>query len=99
MSTNTGNPPALFDQVEEHVKGLKIHAMISSDLVQSDRDALNIPLCQATDEQILAEIARRKLDIHANITQVFIFYLSIYIFMNLFNYFLQILISSSSSSS
>lgn len=24
---------------------------------------------QATDEQLLAEVARRKLDIHANITQ------------------------------
>lgn len=70
MAHASGNPPPLFDQVEEHVKGLRIHAMISSDLVVNEREALNIPLCQATDEQILAEIARRKLDIHANITQV-----------------------------
>jgi hypothetical protein len=61
-----------FDQVDEHVKGLKIHAMISSDLVADETEALDIPLGQATDEQLLAEIARRKLDVHANITQVLI---------------------------
>ena len=63
------NPSCVhFDQVEEHVKGLKIHAMISSDLVVNQNEGLSVPLCEATDEQILAEIARRKLDIHANIT-------------------------------
>lgn len=58
-----------FDQVEEHVKGLKVHAMISSDLVANEKDGLRVPLCEATDEQILAEIARRKLDVHSNVTQ------------------------------
>jgi hypothetical protein len=59
-----------FDQVQEHVKGLKVHAMVSSELVANLNDCLNVPLCEASDEQILAEVARRKLDLHANITQV-----------------------------
>jgi hypothetical protein len=65
------NASVQFDQVDEHVKGLKIHAMISGDLVADQTEGLSVPLCEATDEQILAEIARRKLDVHANITQVF----------------------------
>jgi serine/threonine protein kinase len=58
-----------FDQVSEHVKGLKIHAMVRKELDCDHEHALGIPLCQATDEQLLGEIARRKIDIHANITQ------------------------------
>lgn len=67
MSEHKSSPA--FDQVQEHVQGLKIHAMISSELDADHNAALTIPLAQATDEQLLAEIARRKLDIHANITQ------------------------------
>ena len=67
-----------FDQVEEHVKGLKVHAMISSELVANEKDGLRVPLCEASDEQILAEIARRKLDVHANITQVAMFSLNLF---------------------
>ena len=59
-----------FDQVSEHVQGLKIHAVISGELDADHSAALTVPLCQATDEQLLAEVARRKLDIHAEITQV-----------------------------
>jgi len=58
-----------FDQVEEHIKGLKVHAMVSSELDADHAAALLIPLGQASDEQLLAEIARRKIDIHSNITQ------------------------------
>jgi hypothetical protein len=35
---------AVFDQVEEHVKGLKIHAMISSEFDADHQAALSIPL-------------------------------------------------------
>jgi hypothetical protein len=57
-----------FDQVTEHVKGLKVHTMISSELDADHASAMMVPLCQSTDEQLLAEVARRKLDIHDNIT-------------------------------
>lgn len=33
-----------FDQVNEHVKGLKIHAMVSSELDADHTAALSIPL-------------------------------------------------------
>jgi hypothetical protein len=59
-----------FDQVREHIQGLKIHIMVSPDLIRQSPERLLVPLCQATDEEILAEIARRKLDVHANITEV-----------------------------
>ena len=68
-SSSDAHKSRQFDQVEEHVKGLKVHAMISSDLVVNGKDGLRVPLCEASDEQILAEIARRKLDVHSNITQ------------------------------
>ena len=35
---------AAFDQVDEHVKGLKIHAMISSEFDADHQAALSIPL-------------------------------------------------------
>ncbi len=37
-------PEIAFDQVAEHVKGLKIHAMISGDLDADHHAALSIPL-------------------------------------------------------
>ena len=39
-----------FDQVNEHVKGLKIHAMISPDLVLdlNDGERLMVPLCEVS---------------------------------------------------
>ena len=69
LTSNEANKSRQFDQVEEHVKGLKVHAMISSELVANEKEGLRVPLCEASDEQILAEIARRKLDVHSNVTQ------------------------------
>jgi hypothetical protein len=39
---------ASFDQVEEHVKGLKIHAMISSEFDADHASSLSIPLGRST---------------------------------------------------
>ena len=58
------------DQVSQHIKGIKVHTMVSLELDADHEAAMTVPLCNATDEQLLAEVARRKLDIHANITQV-----------------------------
>ena len=41
-----------FDQVDEHVKGLKIHAMISSEFDADHQAALSIPLGYNTLESI-----------------------------------------------
>jgi hypothetical protein len=69
MSVHGQEKDQVFDAVAEHVKGLKIHAVISGELDADHQAALSVPLGQCSDEQLLAEVARRKLDIHANITQ------------------------------
>lgn len=48
---------------------MKVHATISSELDNDPELAGNTYLKDCTDEQILAEIARRGLDIHHNVTQ------------------------------
>jgi hypothetical protein len=53
---------------EEHVKDIIIHAEVSSEF-DADKDAAQeTPLRMCTDEQLLAELARRKIDVHSHVT-------------------------------
>ena len=46
--------------------------MVSSDLDYDHEKALLLPLGEVTDEQLLAEVARRKLDLHDKITDALV---------------------------
>lgn len=47
---------------------IKIHTVISSELDFDHESAMVIPLGEVSDEQLLAEVARRQLDLHDKIT-------------------------------
>jgi serine/threonine protein kinase len=50
-------------------RGVIVHATISSELDDHGEKSRELKLKDCTDEQILAEIARRGVDIHHNVTQ------------------------------
>ena len=54
---------------ERRESNVKVHAVVSSELDVDPETAGNTMLKACTDEQILAEIARRGVDIHHNVTQ------------------------------
>lgn len=47
---------------------IKIHSVVSFDLDYDHDKAMMVPLGEVTDEQLLAEVARRRLDLHDKIT-------------------------------
>jgi len=47
---------------------IKVHSVISTDLDYDHDSAMKIPLGECSDEQLLAEVARRHLDLHDKIT-------------------------------
>lgn len=47
---------------------IKVHSVVSFDLDYDHDKAMQIPLGEVTDEQLLAEVARRRLDLHDKIT-------------------------------
>lgn len=47
---------------------IKIHTVVSSELDYDHETAMTIPLGEVSDEQLLAEVARRNLDLHDKIT-------------------------------
>lgn len=47
---------------------IKIHTVVSAELDYDHESAMKIPLGEVTDEQLLAEVARRRLDLHDKIT-------------------------------
>lgn len=47
---------------------IKIHTVISSELDYDHDTAMTLPLGEVSDEQLLAEVARRQLDLHDKIT-------------------------------
>ena len=47
---------------------LQIHSVISADLDYDHTTAMRVPLGECSDEQLLAEVARRNLDLHDKIT-------------------------------
>lgn len=48
---------------------IKIHSVASEYLDPDHEQAMSIPLGEVTDEQLLAEVARRHLDIHASVSE------------------------------
>lgn len=46
---------------------IKVHTVVSSQLDHDHVSAMRIPLGEVNDEQLLAEVARRKLDLHSKI--------------------------------
>lgn len=51
---------------------IKIHSTVSYGLDFDHESAMKIPLGEVTDEQLLAEVARRKLDLHNQITDALV---------------------------
>lgn len=51
---------------------IKIHTVISAELDCDHEASMAIPLGEVTDEQLLAEVARRRLDLHDKITDVLV---------------------------
>jgi len=51
---------------------IKVHSVISFELDYDHDKAMQVPLGECSDEQLLAEVARRKLDLHDKITDALI---------------------------
>jgi len=53
-------------------EGIRVHSVISFELDYDHGKAMHVPLGECSDEQLLAEVARRKLDLHDKITDALI---------------------------
>ena len=53
---------------EDHHHLVKVHSEMSADLDHDHSKALDLPLRECTDEQLIAELARRKVDIQHRVT-------------------------------
>ena len=51
---------------------IKIHSVVSADLDFDHNTAMNIKLGEVSDEQLLAEVARRHIDLHDKITDALV---------------------------
>ena len=51
---------------------IKIHTVVSAELDYDHETAMTIPLGEVSDEQLLAEVARRRLDLHDKITDTLV---------------------------
>ena len=51
---------------------IKIHTVVTGDMDFDHRSAMKIPLGEVSDEQLMAEVARRKLDLHDKITDTLV---------------------------
>ncbi len=51
---------------------IKVHTVVSAELDYDHEAAMAIPLGEVTDEQLLAEVARRRLDLHDKITDALV---------------------------
>jgi serine/threonine protein kinase len=47
---------------------IKVHTVVTGDMDFDHESAMKIPLGEVNDEQLMAEVARRKLDLHDKIT-------------------------------
>jgi len=68
-------PAAQITRKDSHVENqhpvnpdIKIHSVVSSELDYDHEAAMRIPLGEVSDEQLLAEVARRHIDLHDRIT-------------------------------
>lgn len=69
------DPPPQIARKDSHTENLhpvnpdiKIHSVVSAELDYDHDTAMTIPLGEVSDEQLLAEVARRHLDLHDKIT-------------------------------
>lgn len=67
------------DNVVNHEKNvhtvnpeIKIHSVVSESLDFDHKAAMLVPLGECSDEQLLAEVARRKLDLHDKVTDALV---------------------------
>lgn len=51
---------------------IKIHTVVSAELDYDHETAMRLPLGEVSDEQLLAEVARRRLDLHDKITDALV---------------------------
>lgn len=51
---------------------IKVHSVVSAELDFDHETAMTIPLGEVSDEQLLAEVARRRLDLHDKITDALV---------------------------
>lgn len=51
---------------------IKIHTVVTGDMDFDHKSAMKIPLGEVSDEQLMAEVARRKLDLHDKITDTLV---------------------------
>lgn len=54
------------------IPDIKVHTVVSAELDYDHEAAMLLPLGEVTDEQLLAEVARRKLDLHDKITDAMV---------------------------
>eukprot|EP01031_Cornospumella_fuschlensis_P027097 gene27097-32740_t len=64
--------PSHRDNIHPVNPDIKIHSVVSFDLDYDHDKAMTIPLGEVTDEQLLAEVARRRLDLHDKITDALV---------------------------
>ena len=68
MAEKALSPRLSVEELSKHVSDIKIHAEVSSELDEHHNEAMKLPLGKVTDEQLLAEVARRGLDVHHTVT-------------------------------
>ena len=68
MAEKALSPRLSVEELSKHVSDIKIHAEVSSELDEHHGEAMKLPLGKVTDEQLLAEVARRGLDVHHAVT-------------------------------
>ena len=78
-SSSNKNAPAAVDTGVNHAKNvhtvnpeIKIHSVVSESLDFDHKAAMLVPLGECSDEQLLAEVARRKLDLHDKVTDALV---------------------------
>ena len=65
---NTG----VSDNIHPVNPDIKVHSVVSADLDYDHTTAMNIKLGEVSDEQLLAEVARRHIDLHDKITDTLV---------------------------
>jgi hypothetical protein len=60
--------PTIDDNYSEHVVDIKVHAQASILLDHDHNKALDMKLREVTDEQLLAEVSRRNIDVHHSVS-------------------------------
>jgi len=67
-SAKSGRKDSHIQNIHVVNPDIKIHTVVSSELDYDHETAMAIPLGEVSDEQLLAEVARRHLDLHDKIT-------------------------------